>query len=136
MSEWSYVQFVSPPDGPVTEVTQAWGHTESHLQPLNLRALQSPTRLAPQLSLDGVTQPLTVITSVWVQEPYKVQLQVIAPLTPRCGMMNKRHHILQSISKSVGQPRPGHGHPKSQSLWRGLLESHKVTPRLNIFCDS
>ena len=42
--------------------------------------------------------------SVWAQQLHSAQLQVSVPQTPNAATLDKRHHLLRSISKSLDGP--------------------------------
>lgn len=96
----------APLAGPGTPMPQPW------VPPERLPAAPRPglpvvprppgTELSPLHGTGslGSGHPVS-INLVWAQQLHSAQLQVTAPQTPNAATLDKRHHILRSISKSL-----------------------------------
>ena len=87
---------------------QPWVPPESCLQHLTpgLPSVPRPpgTELSPLHGLAHWNQAIQSLLTVGAQQLHSAQLQVTAPQTPNAATLDKRHHILRSISKSLDGP--------------------------------
>ena len=88
---------------------QPWVPLDSCLQnptpglPSVPRPLGDTAQPSPWTGSLGSSHPVSV-NSVWAQQLHSAQLQVSVPQTPNAATLDKRHHLLRSISKSLDGP--------------------------------
>lgn len=99
----------APLTGPGTPMPAAVGTTGELPATPDPRAPLSPqttwdrAQPSPRTGSLGSSHPVS-INLVWAQQLHSAQLQVTAPQTPNAAILDKRQHILRSISKSLDGP--------------------------------